>query len=100
MSTAESPTEEAAPLRLVLHLDVAPRPGQTHQEATAEMAALVAEYLTEDDKPFFEDYGARASDLEAFHQDGESPSWGGYEGPFVTGARVSGNAGLLAESDW
>lgn len=95
-----------AQVRLVVHLEVEPREGQSPEQAADELVKAVAEYFTEDDKPFFEDYGARAADLEAFRADGDSPSWGGYEGPFVTRASVaradnpSSPHHLVAESDW
>lgn len=90
----------SARVTLVVSLEVEPREGQTETEAAAEMAQVLAEYLTEADKPFFEDYGARAEDLEAFRDVGESPSWGGYEGPFATAVEVSQNGIVAARSDW
>lgn len=96
----------SALVRLVLTLEVEPRQGQSAEQAADELVEAVGEYLTEDDKPFFEDYGARATDLEAFRADGDSPSWGGYEGPFAIRTAVvraddpSGPYRLVAESDW
>lgn len=93
-------------VRLVLTLEVEPRQGQSAEQAADEIASTLGEYLTDETKPFFEDYGARAADLEAFRADGDSPSWGGYEGPFVIRTSVVraddpvGLHRLIAESDW
>lgn len=91
---------------LKLYLDVAPRPGQTPQQAADELAETLAKYLTDKDGALYEDFGAHPEDIEHWqnHPDEEPPNWGGYEGPFWTRAAVlrqdspNKRATLIAES--
>jgi hypothetical protein len=84
-------TPETATVTALVTLTVAPKQGQSPDEAAAEMLVLFQEYLTVPDNTFLTDYGISAATLAEF-QAGKldtSPVWGGYEGPFVLEATVA-----------
>lgn len=70
-------------------LTVHPRQGQSPEAAAADMATKFRNHTTRHDFPLWEDYGATLADIHASHEDGETPGWGGYEGPFITDVAVS-----------
>src|SRR5699024_3854828 len=84
--------QPSARVTATVTLDVYPRPGQSPDLAAATMATTFRDYLTQRDHPFWEDYGDTLEDIHAAHEDGEHPSWGGYDGPFVTSVHVNATA--------
>lgn len=90
--TAETTRIETATVKALVTLTVAPKEGQTAEEAAARMLQLFTEYITVPDNTFLTDYGASAEELAAFQsgdEDAEEPTWGGYDGPFVLEATVT-----------
>lgn len=83
-------TIETTEIEAVVTLSVAPKAGQSLDEAGAQMFTLFREYITEREYNFLSDYGATKESLIAYRQDPEEaePTWGGYEGPFVLAADV------------
>src|SRR5699024_8257665 len=93
--TREDPMSTPQPTARVtatVTLDVHPRPGQTPTQAAANMAATFRHYLQRHDFPFWEDYGVALEDIQDARDNGEHPSWGGYDGPFVTSVHVNATA--------
>ncbi len=83
------PTEVQA----LVTLTIAPRAGQTSEDAAAEFLTLFREYLTLEDSVFRADYGTTVDELAAHRVDpdgSDTPTWGGYEGPYVLATKVQG----------
>jgi hypothetical protein len=88
---AIAPTDPLTTVRATVTLTVAPKLGQSLEDAAAEMFTLFEQYLTESENPFFTDYGTTAEELLKY-QAGDTDTalpWGGYEGPFVLGTTVT-----------
>lgn len=67
-----------------LTFEVSPRRGQSPTEAAAQLAQSVIFQMSDQEGSLFEDFGARAEDLD----DPEFTGWGGYEGPFLMSPRA------------
>jgi hypothetical protein len=81
--------DATATVQALVTLTVAPKGGQDTTAAAEEMLKLFQEYLTNRGHPFLSDYGTTREDLAAYRaDDGEQPTWGGYEGPFVLDVKV------------
>lgn len=85
-----APVPENVRVKALVTLTVAPKEGQSPEEAAAEMLTLFTEYLTERESVFLSDYGTTAEELEKYRSGklDEPPTWGGYEGPFVLESKV------------
>lgn len=85
--TAAHPPIETTTVQVLVTMTVAPQAGQTLEEASTQMTQLFREYLTLEDSVFRSDYGATVDEIVAHRSDPDGvdePTWGGYEGPFVT----------------
>lgn len=89
-ATSDAPAPETATVRALVTLTVAPKEGQTPVEAAAEMLRLFTAYLTEREGVFLTDYGTTVDELGKFRSGelDDSPTWGGYEGPYVLESKV------------
>lgn len=72
-------------LEVVVSLDVHARPDQTDKQAREQMRQHLATHLA---TQFREDFGASVKDIWAAMDSGEPVRADGYDGPFVTCARI------------
>ncbi|ROR75983.1 hypothetical protein SAMN06295974_3872 [Plantibacter flavus] len=94
--TTNEPSQiETTVLDARVQLTVAPRTGQSLEDAAAEMLRLFTDYVSRPDSAFLQDYGANLLAITRHRADpsNPAPSWGGYEGPFVIRSGVSVSAG-------
>jgi len=104
MTDQTTPTQiETTTVSALVTLQIAPREGQTLAEARADMLEQFQDYLTSSEHPFLGDYGATVEALQAYRaddEDAEEPTWGGYEGPYVTSVQVTPQPPATGSAQW
>lgn len=90
---------ETTQITATVTLDIHPKPGQSTAEAAEHFHQMFREYLEHKDFPFWEDYGAEIDDIREARQNGETPTWGGYEGPYVTRVSVRDEDAVHARAE-
>lgn len=86
-------TARSGKITVEVEIDFLSAPEHTLEAAAQKMSDSVRGYLTDDDGPFLNDFGADENDAREFFADpdrtsSDSPVWGGYDGPLVTGVTV------------
>lgn len=86
-------TARSGKITVEVEIDFLSAPEHTLEAAAQKMSETVRGYLTDDDGPFLNDFGADENDAREFFADPDrispdSPVWGGYDGPLVTGVTV------------
>ena len=86
-------TARSGKITVEVEIDFLSAPEHTLEAAAQKMSETVRGYLTDDDGPFLNDFGADENDAREFFADpdrisSDSPVWGGYDGPLVTGVTV------------
>lgn len=86
-------TARSGKITVEVEIDFLSAPEHTLEAATQKMSEIVRGYLTDDDGPFLNDFGADENAAREFFADpdrtsSDSPVWGGYDGPLVTGVTV------------
>ena len=82
------PKVETTTLTFTFTVDIAAQIDQSIEDAAREMTQTITAYLTDQECPFLDDYGVTVAELAKYRETGDEPTWGGYEGPFVTAATV------------
>ena len=95
-------TARSGKITVEVEIDFLSAPEHTLEAAAQKMSDSVRGYLTDDDGPFLNDFGADENDAREFFADpdrisSDSPVWGGYDGPLVTGVTV--RPGRLLDQD-
>ena len=86
-------TARSGKITVEVEIDFLSAPEHTLEAAAQKMSETVRGYLTDDDGPFLNDFGADENDAREFFANpdrtsSDSPVWGGYDGPLVTGVTV------------
>ena len=86
-------TARSGKITVEVEIDFLSAPEYTLEAAAQKMSETVRGYLTDDDGPFLNGFGADEGDARKFFADpdrssSDSPVWGGYDGPLVTGVTV------------
>lgn len=86
-------TARSGKITVEVEIDFLSAPEHTLEAAAQKMSETVCGYLTDDDGPFLNDFGADENAAQEFFADpdrisSDSPVWGGYDGPLVTGVTV------------
>lgn len=72
-------------LTATVTIEVYPEQGQSLTDAAEEMARIFDSYLTTEEMPFREDYGATVEEIESGEAREEMRGW---DGPYVTDIKV------------
>lgn len=97
-TTTHPERPETTRLTVTVTVDMIPAPDQTPEQARAEMADNLRQYISGVGAPFMEDYGASLDAWAENARNGEDPYQGaadtlnGYPGPYATVTSVTSTA--------